>query len=69
VAKPIPEDEKSTKPEGPDVPLLSKPRRTPLHRHRWVLFLFVAGVLALVLYFGWQIIVAWKHRVDEILAP
>jgi hypothetical protein len=51
--------------EQPDVPLLSRPR--PLHRYRWVLFLFVAGVLALALWVGWHIIRAWQYWMDQIM--
>jgi hypothetical protein len=68
VTEPLPESEKKKKPEGPDAPVLSTPRPAPLHRFRWALFLFVAAVLALICYFGWRVIMAWKHWMDEIMA-
>jgi hypothetical protein len=43
VTEPLPESEKKKKPEGPDAPILSTPGPAPLHRFRWVLFLFVAA--------------------------
>jgi hypothetical protein len=51
--------------EAPDVPILSRPR--PLHRYRWVLYLFIVCVLAVALYVGWRIIQAWQRWMQEIM--
>jgi hypothetical protein len=53
------------KAETPDVPILSKPR--PLHRYRWVLYLFFIGVLALALYVGWIIIKFWRRYIQDVM--
>jgi hypothetical protein len=48
----------------PHPPLLSRPRRP--HRYRWVLFLFVVGLLAILLFFAWRIIAAWMGWLETI---
>ena len=52
------------KPEYPGPPLSPHFRGRP--RHRWVLFLFVLGVIALLGYVGWVIIRAWMEYVKGL---
>jgi hypothetical protein len=50
-----------------DVPILGEhPVIHPWHhRHRWVLFLFAAAVLALAVYVGWRIVEAWDSLMER----
>jgi hypothetical protein len=66
VTEPVKEEEQPVKREGPDVPIFSKPR--PAHRYRWVLFLFIAGVLGICAFFGWEAIRFWQRWIDQIMA-
>jgi hypothetical protein len=56
------EEEKPQVP--PHEPILSRPRWG--HDYRWVLFLFVALVIGLVFYVGWDIVRFWQNFVNRI---